>query len=467
MHFDDYIRSQKADFETRLFEILRIPSVSASAENKPDMKRCADYLLHQFQALAIQCELIATAGNPLVYAEYTPANAADAPVILIYGHYDVQPPDPLNLWQSPPFEPEVRNGNVYARGANDDKGQTLTHLFAVESLLKTEGTLPCKVKFILEGEEEVGSQSLHDYVYSEAGKRKLACDCILVSDTNMFAPGQPTITYGIRGILAAELYLTGPNRDLHSGIYGGAVYNPAAALTKILSQFVDAAGRIQIPHFYDDVIPLTAKERQQFAALPFDESAFFADLNLHVNGQATWGESGYSVNERRWTRPSFDINGLTAGYQGSGSKTIIPGKASAKFTFRLVPDQDPKKVFQSLQDFIASIVPDGITWELEWQHGEGAMCLDLEKSRFVQPMSAALEKTFDRKPVFIREGGSVPIIADCHQVLGADVLFTGWGQEDDAIHSPNEKFSLESFAKGIRASAEFLKLTKEMKCLKH
>ncbi|MDR3234966.1 MAG: dipeptidase [Planctomycetaceae bacterium] len=462
MQFDDYIRSNKADFESRLFEILRIPSVSACSENKPDMCRSADWLVRQFQSFGtefgMKSELIETAGNPLVYAEYTPEKpAADAPVILIYGHYDVQPPDPLDLWKTPPFEPAVHNGNVYARGANDDKGQSLTHLFAVESLLKTEGSLPCKVKFILEGEEEVGSQSLHDYVYSETGKRKLACDCILVSDTNMFAPGQPTITYGIRGILAAELHLTGPNRDLHSGIYGGAVYNPALALTRILAQFTDAGGKINLPNFYDDVLALTDKERKQFTALPFDESAFFADLNLPPDSASCWGEAGYSVNERRWTRPSFDINGITAGYQGRGSKTIIPAKASAKFTFRLVPKQEPKKIFTSLQIFLAGIIPSGITWELERQHGEAAMCLDLDKSCFVEPMSAALEKTFGRKPVFIREGGSVPIIADCHQVLGADVLFTGWGQEDDAIHSPNEKFSLESFQKGILASAQFLR----------
>ncbi|GHT10865.1 hypothetical protein FACS1894170_03680 [Planctomycetales bacterium] len=454
MHFSDYIRSNKEVFESRFFDFLRIPSISASAEHKVDMRCAAEYLVRQFQSFGIKGEIIETQSNPLVFAEYTPEKvSADAPVILVYGHYDVQPPDPLELWTTPPFEPTVRNGNVYARGANDDKGQSLTHLFAVGSLLETDGTLPCKVKFVYEGEEEVGSEALHQYVYSDAGKRKLACDCILVSDTNMYAPDTPTITYGIRGILAFDLVLTGPNRDLHSGIYGGSVYNPAIALTKILSQFINADGQILVPHFYDDVLPLTDRERRQFADLPFDESAFFSNLNI----TAGFGETGYSVNERRWTRPSFDVNGITAGYQGTGSKTIIPSQASAKITFRLVPNQVPEKIFDTVQNFLPSIIPAGITWKLERHHGEAAMCLDLDGSRFVEPMSVALEKTFGKRPVFTREGGSVPIIADCQRVLNADVLFVGWGQEDDAIHSPNEKFSLDSFQRGILSSATFFK----------
>ncbi|GHT45405.1 hypothetical protein FACS189454_04820 [Planctomycetales bacterium] len=427
-------------------------------EHKDDMRRNADYLVQLFQRIGLHSELIETATNPLVFAEYRGNNAAkpDAPTILIYGHYDVQPPDPLELWETPPFEPTIRDGNVYARGANDDKGQSMTHIFAVEALLKTEGNLPCNVKFVLEGEEEVGSNALHDYIQTGEGKQRLACDCILVSDTNLFAPGSPTITYGVRGVMAFELELAGPNRDLHSGIYGGAVYNPAVALAKILSQIIDEDGIIQVPAFYDDVIPLTDDERKQFADLPFDETEFLDRLGVHC-GHKTFGEKGYSLNERRWARPSFDINGLTSGYQSNGSKTIIPRKASAKFTFRLVPNQSPVKIRQAVESYIASLIPDGITWKIEMQHGEPAMCVDLAKSTFVKPMSEALQNVFGKPPVFIREGGSIPILAACQYQLDCDVLFVGWGQDDDAIHSPNEKFSLDSFYTGIIASATFLR----------
>jgi len=455
MSYEEYIALHRGDFESRFFEVLRFPSVSAVESHRPDVRRTAEWFRNQFANMGLQAELLETEGHPLVFAEYVPPTATEkTPTILVYGHYDVQPPDPLDLWISPPFEPTIRNDNVYARGATDDKGQFLTHVFAVESILKSQDSLPCKIKFIVEGEEEsVGSQALEHFLHTDEGKQKLACDCIVVSDTSQFAQGQPTITYGLRGIIAFELFLTGPNRDLHSGTFGGSVFNPAIALTKILSQFIDENGVVQIPQFYDDVIPLTDRERSQFASLSFDETGFFAKIGL----ESGFGEKGYSTNERRWGRPTFDINGITAGYQGEGSKTIIPSKASAKFTCRLVPNQDPEKIAAAVRSYIGTLIPSGIVWELSVQHGAAGMRLDLDQSKFVEPMSAALEHTFGRKPVFIREGGSIPIVAEFNHVLQADVLLVGLGQDDDALHSPNEKFALSSFHNGILASARFLK----------
>jgi succinyl-diaminopimelate desuccinylase len=447
--FESYILAQREYFELKWFEILRIRSISAIEEYKPEVLRAADWFCNYFRGLGLQSELIETVGYPLVYAE-TP-EVANAPVVLVYGHYDVQPPDPLELWKSPPFEPEIRDGNVYARGATDDKGQFLTHIFAVESLLKSGEKLPFQIKFIVEGEEECGGKGIDQFLDSVEGRRKLACDCVLVSDTSMFEPGQPTITYGLRGIIAFELFLTGPNRDLHSGTFGGSVFNPAIALAKILSQFIDEKGVVQIPGFYDNVIPLTARERTQFADLNFDDALFFDKIGL-LRG---FGEIGFSTNERRWVRPTFDINGLTSGYQGEGSKTIIPSKASAKFTCRLVPNQDPSVIVGAVRKFISLQIPPGITWKLDVQHEASGLRLDLDNSKFVTPMSRALEKTFSCLPVFIREGGSIPIVAKFQQVLDTEVLLVGWGQDDDALHSPNEKFSLASFHAGILASARF------------
>jgi succinyl-diaminopimelate desuccinylase len=465
MSYETYITSHRDNFESRFFEVLRFPSVSAVESHRADVKQTAEWFHHQFANMGLHAEIIETKGHPLVFAEYVPPVVTDeTPTLLIYGHYDVQPPDPLNLWHTPPFEPTVREGNVYARGATDNKGQFLTHVFAVESILKSQDSLPLKIKFIVEGEEEVGSGALGHFLHTDEGKRKLACDCIVVSDTSQFAPGQPTITYGLRGIIACELFVTGPNRDLHSGSFGGSVFNPAMALAKILAQFIDENGVIQIPQFYDDVLPLTDRERKQFAALPFNEAEYFSDIGLNntnseSNTGSEWGfgEKGYSTNERRWARPTFDINGITSGYQGEGSKTIIPSKASAKFTCRLVPNQDPEKIASAIRSYIGTLIPPGITWELVVNHGAAGMSLDLDQCRFVEPMVQALEKTFNKNPVFTRAGGSIPIVAEFGQVLQADVLLVGWGQDDDAPHSPNEKFSLASFHNGILASARFLK----------
>ena len=446
---EQYIASNKQAFESAFFEVLRFPSVSAVEAHQPDMKRTADWFVNRFQEIGLRAELIEMTGHPLVYAE-TPA-VSGTPVVLVYGHYDVQPPDPLDLWHSPPFEPTVRDGNVYARGATDDKGQLLTHVFAVESILKSGETLPCQVKFIVEGEEECGGHGIAEYLHTPAGAKKLAADCILVSDTSMFGPGQPSITYGLRGIIAFELTLTGPNCDLHSGKFGGSVYNPAIALTKVLSQIIAENGTIKVPHFYDDVIPLSERESKQFAMLPFDEPGYFSKIGL-TRG---FGEVGYSTVERRCARPTFDINGITAGYQGEGSKTIIPSLASAKFTFRLVPDQEPGKIELEVRDYLASIIPPEVTWRLETSHAAAGMRLDLDTSRYIGPMAIALETTFGRPPVYTREGGSIPVVAELQKTLNAEVLLVGWGQDDDNLHSPNEKFSLASFHTGILTSARF------------
>jgi succinyl-diaminopimelate desuccinylase len=368
------------------------------------------------------------------------------PVALVYGHYDVQPPEPLDEWTTPPFEPTVRNGNIYARGATDDKGQMLTHVKSVEAWMKTAGKLPVQVKFLIEGEEEVGSAHLAPFVKEH--REKLACDCVVISDCSQFAPGVPAITYGLRGIAYYELRLRGPRQDLHSGTFGGAVTNPANALVALLAGLKDDKNRIQLPGFYDDVVPLTDREREEFRALPLTEDEFKRQLGV----KDLSGEAGYTSLERRWARPTCDINGLTSGYQGEGAKTVLPARASAKFSFRLVPNQDPHKITTSLRKFFEPRLPPGIEMELVDHHGAPGVVVSLD-SPYMRAAAAAIEAGFGRAPVFIREGGSIPIVTTFTSELGADVLLLGWGQNDDNTHSPNEKFSLDDYHRGTRASA--------------
>ena len=358
----------------------------------------------------------------------------------------MQPPDPLDEWTTPPFEPTVRDGKVFARGATDDKGQMLTHVKSVQSWLAAAGKLPLQVKFLIEGEEEVGSEHLGTFLRENA--QRLACDCVVVSDTSQFAPGVPAITYGLRGIAYFELRLTGPKQDLHSGVFGGCVANPANALIKMLSALIDADGRVTIPGFYKDVRPITDRERQEFASLPFDETQFREQLGV----DALAGEKGFSTLERRWARPSLDINGLTSGYQGAGAKTVLPARASAKLSFRLVPNQDLKKIAAALRQQLEELLPPGVRMELIDHHGGPGVVMPIE-SPYLQAAAAAVEAGFGRRPVFIREGGSIPIINTFVEVLKAEVLLLGWGQNDDNPHSPNEKFSLDDYHRGIRASA--------------
>ncbi|HTN75048.1 MAG TPA: dipeptidase [Pirellulaceae bacterium] len=439
-----FLEANRATFEHDLCELLRIPSVSADSRHQPDVARAADWVANQFRELGLKTELISTDRHPLVYAESPPVPGK--PTVLVYGHYDVQPPDPLGEWLSPPFEPTIRNGNVYARGATDDKGQMLTHIKSAAAWLKTTGELPVQLKFLIEGEEEVGSESL--YAYLPQAKEKLACDIVVISDTSQFGPGQPAITYGLRGIAYYELRLQGPKQDLHSGTFGGAVKNPAIALSEILAGLIDKEGRIQIPGFYDDVLPLTKEERQQFADLAFNEAGFQQQLGL----EAVSGEASYTTLERRWARPTFDVNGLTSGYQGEGAKTVLPAKASAKFSFRLVPNQDPHKITAGLEQRLKQLCPPGITMQLIDMHGAPGVVVPLD-SPYVSAAKRAIEQGFGRAPVMIREGGSIPIVTAFRQQLGVDTLLLGWGLDDDNTHSPNEKFCLADFHRGIAASA--------------
>ncbi len=441
---DKYLQDHRQRFEDDLNELLRIPSVSADSRHAGDIGRAADCVAAAFGQLGLTVERIETAGHPLVYAESPPV--AGAPVALVYGHYDVQPPEPLDEWLSPPFEPTVREGSVYARGATDDKGQMLTHVKSVEAWLKSVGRLPLQVKFLIEGEEEVGSEHLEPFV--AANRERLACDCVVVSDCCQFGRGMPAITYGLRGIAYYELRLRGPRQDLHSGTFGGAVTNPAGALVSMLAALKDEDGRVLLPGFYDDVVQLTDEERRQFADLPFTDAEFMEQLGV----AGMWGEAGYTTLERRWARPTCDINGLTSGYQGEGAKTVLPATASAKLSFRLVPDQDPKQVSTALRTFFASRLPPGIEMELIDFHGAPGIVVPLG-SPYMRAAAAAIEAGFGRPPVMIREGGSIPIVNTFAQELGADVLLLGWGQDDDNTHSPNEKFSLADFHRGIRSSA--------------
>lgn len=444
----EYLEANRERFEDELCHWLRIASISADPAYRDQIDRAAFWIAGRLKAVGLATEVVATAGHPLVYAE-APYREGQ-PTILVYGHYDVQPVEPLDQWVSPPFEPTRRNGNLYARGATDDKGQVLTHVYGAQAWLELEGSLPVNLKYVIEGEEEVGSSGLQEYLANHADR--LACDCVVISDGSQFGPGQPAITYGLRGIACFELRLTGPNRDLHSGSFGGSITNPVNALARMLAALVDDRGRIRVPGFYDDVVPLSPQEREQFASLPFDEKRYFAQIGV----VGAVGEEGYTALERRWARPTCDVNGIWGGYQGTGAKTIVPAEAGAKFSFRLVSNQDPDKVGRALESMLRGLCPPGITMKLTSQHGSPGVLVPLD-SPYVRAAVRAIQSAFGRPPVFTREGGSIPIVTAFHQTLGADTLLVGWGQEDDNAHSPNEKFSLADFHRGIRASAELWK----------
>jgi succinyl-diaminopimelate desuccinylase len=441
---DRYLAEHAADFEEQLCQLLRIPSVSADSRHKADVGQAANWVADQFRGLGLATEIVQTPGHPIVYAESLAAPGA--PTVLVYGHYDVQPPDPLGEWLSPPFEPTQRDGNIYARGATDDKGQMLTHIKSAEAWIKTAGRLPVNLKFLIEGEEEVGSEHLEAFIDRE--QRRLACDVAVISDTAQFAPGQPAITYGLKGIAYFELRLTGPRQDLHSGTFGGAVTNPANALVRMLAALVDEHGRVQVPGFYDDVDSLEPDERRQMAELKFSDAQFMQSIG--VDGLS--GEEGFTTLERRWARPTCDINGLTSGYQGEGAKTVLPARSSAKFSFRLVPKQDPLKLQRNLESMLRGLCPPGIRMELTSYHAAPGVVVSL-RSPYMAAAAKAIEQGFGRPPVYIREGGSIPVVSTFHEKLGVDTLLLGWGQNDDNTHSPNEKFCLADFHRGIKASA--------------
>jgi acetylornithine deacetylase/succinyl-diaminopimelate desuccinylase-like protein len=440
-----YLTQNSDRFVEELKEFLRIPTVSADPACKPHMQRGAEFVHRQFANLGFRAEIVPTAGHPIVYAEWL--KSPGAPTVMVYGHYDVQPADPLDLWTTPPFEPTLRDGCIFARGATDDKGQVFTHIKSAEAWLRTIGTLPVNLKYVIEGEEEVGSRNLDDFL--EARKDLLRSDVAVISDTSQYAPNQPAITYGLRGILAVEFTITGPKKDLHSGVFGGAVANPASGLAKMIASLHDEDGRVRIPGFYDDVTPLTDKERQQIRDLGFDEAAFKAELGI----ADVSGEAGFSTVERRWARPTCEVNGMLSGYTGVGPKTIVPSKAMVKITCRLVPRQDPVKLTQALIDYLRSQCPSSLKFESTTYHGCPAFVLD-PNSPYIEAASAAIKEAWGVDRVrLIREGGSIPVVQTFKDVLGLDTLLLGWGQNTDNLHSPNEHFSIVDFHRGIRASA--------------
>lgn len=441
---DDYLAKHRQRYEDELAEFLRIPSVSADSRHAGDIRKAADFVADHLRRAKLDVEIVPTAGHPIVVAEKT--GIPNAPTLLIYGHYDVQPPDPLELWITGPFEPTVRNGNIHARGATDDKGQVFTYLKALEAWSETGNRIPINVKVIIEGEEEVGSKAIGIYLREQ--KERLACDYVVISDTCQLGPDLPAITYGLKGIAYFEIRVQGPNRDLHSGTFGGSVQNPANALAAMLAALKGPDGKINVPGFYDDVVELGPEERMRLRELPFDVEGFRKDLGV----PELFGEAGYSTLEHRWVRPTCDINGIFGGYQGEGSKTVLPAKAGAKVSFRLVPKQDPAKIETQFRNYLKSNCPPGVTFEvLAYQRSE-AVVVPVEGPA-VQAAARAMEAGFGKKPVFIREGGSIPIVSDFKAVLGADSLLLGFGLPDDNTHSPNEKFCLRDFHRGIKTAA--------------
>jgi acetylornithine deacetylase/succinyl-diaminopimelate desuccinylase-like protein len=443
---DHYLQQTQPKHLDQLKSLLRIPSVSADPSYRESVMAAARSVLDTLAAAGLETELIETDGPPLIYAQSPPV--AGKPVALVYGHYDVQPADPLELWTTPPFEPAERDGNLYARGATDDKGQMLTHVHGVAAWKASGQELPMQVKFLIEGEEEVGSEQLERYLQRPGVAEKLACDVIVISDSSQYAAGQPAITYGLRGIAYFEVHFFGPKQDLHSGSFGGAVNNPAIALSKFLASLIDDTGRIMLPGFYADVNELEESERQMWAGLKFSDVAFAKQLGV----SDLQGEVGFSTLERRWARPTCDVHGLWSGYQGEGGKTIIPAKAGAKLSFRLVPNQCPKKVAQQLREFVATHTPPGIRIEVVDLHGGTGVVVD-PHSPSIAAAQRAIATAFGKEAVLIREGGSIPIVAQMVGKLGADVLLLGWGLDDDGAHSPNEKFCLADYFNGIRASS--------------
>jgi len=442
-----YADEQSDRFISDLIALLRIPTVSTDPAYAEDVSRGAEWLADHLREIGVEhVEVVRTEGHPIVYAEHLPHD--DRPTVLVYGHYDVQPPDPVELWNSPPFEPTRKNGTLYARGACDDKGQLMMHVKALQSYLATGSEPPVNLKFLVEGEEECGSPSLAPFI--EKHQEKLAADVVAISDTAMFAEGMPSITYGLRGLAYVQVELTGPNRDLHSGIYGGAVENPANVLSQMIADLHDDDHRVTVEGFYDDVIPLTAEERETFAALPFDEGGWLGEVGL-TDART---EAGYSMKEAISARPTLDVNGLWSGYQGQGAKTVLPSKAGAKISCRLVPGQNPHDITQKLRRHFERHIPDTVTLSFAELHGGQPVLIDTSHPA-MQAAADAIAAVFDREPVFTREGGSIPIVAEFQRLLGLDSVLMGFGLNSDAIHSPNEHFGLGRYAKGIQSIIRF------------
>ena len=444
----DYLAANRGRHLEELFELLRYPSVSSQSERKADSLACAERVAGHLRDLGFEAELRPWRQRPVLIARSTAAAGSDR-TVLLYGHYDVQPPEPLEQWDSPPFEPTIRDGAIYARGANDDKGQFFAHVKAVEAFVRAGGGLPLNVVFLIEGEEEIGSPELEKFVAANAAD--LRADYAVVSDSEFFAAGVPSITYGLRGLAYLELTLTGPAGDLHSGLHGGPVVNPLNALARMIAAMHDEAGRVTLGGFYDDVLPLTEAEREAWAKLPFDESAYAATIGADLAG----GEAGRSVLERRWARPTLDVNGIVGGYQGEGAKTVIPSAATAKISMRLVPDQRPGKVVEAFRKWVAENTPAGVRAEVKVGAEARPVLVPLE-SPAMAAAREALAEAFGGEVAMVRNGASVPITELIQRVLGVEPILMGFGLPDDNLHAPNEHFAVEQFERGTVASAAML-----------
>ena len=445
---DTFVERNQPRLLEELKDFLRIPSISTLPEHKSDIDRAAQFVASSLKNAGIEnVEVIATAGNPLVYGDWL--HAPGKPTVLCYGHYDVQPPDPLELWHNPPFEPAVRDGNIYARGSADDKGQMYMHIKAVEALRAVNGTLPVNLKFLIEGEEEVGGASITRFVSEEPAKLK--SDVALVSDTALYAEGLPTLCIGLRGLVYMELEAVGPSRDLHSGLYGGAAPNPVFGLIELLAKCKDTNGHIQIPAMYDDVAAPAAAEKQSWESLPFREADF---LMKEVGATSLTGESGHSVLERIWARPTFEVHGIAGGFTGAGAKTVIPSKATAKVSFRLVPNQNPEKILKSFRDFLERNAPQGIRIELRVLSAGPAVMVNPDHHA-IRVAARAFSEMLGKPTVFTRSGGSIPVVGDFAKYLGIPSILMGFGLPDDGLHSPNEKYRLQNYYQGIMTIAHF------------
>ncbi|MHB0869528.1 MAG: dipeptidase [Chloroflexota bacterium] len=442
---EGFIAENEGRFLEELKQFLRIPSISALPEHREDMARCAGYAVDQMRSIGMQrAEVLPTGGAPVAYGEWL--GAPGRPTVLVYGHYDVQPVDPVDLWSSPPFDPQVRGNELYARGSADDKGQIFLHWKAIEAHMRANGRLPVNLKFLIEGEEEIGSEQLEGFL--KANRELLKADVVVVSDTGWFDRGVPSICYGLRGLAYLQVNLRAAGSDLHSGSFGGAVANPIQLLAEIIAGLKDSHGRITVPGFYDRVRPLTPEERRQFASLPFDEEKF----RRETGAVALWGEEGYTVLERIWARPTLEVNGIWGGFTGEGSKTVLPARASAKLSCRLVPDQDPEEIFRLVSVRIRELCPPTVEMDIVPMHA-GMWAVTPLDHPAVQAAARAMERAFQKKPAFIRSGGSIPIVASFGEVLGIPTVLMGFALPDDHAHAPDERLDLGNFFGGIRASA--------------
>jgi acetylornithine deacetylase/succinyl-diaminopimelate desuccinylase-like protein len=444
-----YARENQQRFLNELKDLLRIPSISTSPEHKADVQRAAEYISSELKRISMEnVEVITTKGHPLIYADWL--HATGKPTVLCYAHYDVQPPDPLNEWISPPFEPAERNNNIYARGAVDDKGQLWMEIKAIEALMKGhEGKLPINVRFILEGEEEVGGESIAEFVRKQ--KAKLKADFALICDTDLFAPDLPTLCVGLRGLVYTEIEATGAKTDLHSGMYGGAAPNPFFALIQIISKLKDDKGRVLVPGFYSKVKTPSAEELKAWKRLPFDEDHY---RKTEVGSKVLTGEPGYSVLYRTWARPTLEVHGMPGGFTGAGAKTVIPARAQAKVSMRLVPNQNPDDILKRFKAYVKKLTPKGIETNVKvWS--KGPACVVGTNNKYIKAATEAMHDVFKKDTVFIRSGGSIPIVTDFQDVLKIPSVMMGFGLPDDNLHAPNEKFHIPNFYRGIESLCLF------------